>query len=358
MRWGVRLLDLVNSIPRFTVRHRAAILIAAAALLVPAVYGTLNVPIEYDLLKYLPRNLESVRGYEVLDREFRYAERAAVVVKGQPDWAVLSIKDRLSKIDGVSSVFWLSDLADPTIPHDYLGEELVSQFYRGDEGDITFLLVSLAEDSSSPRTVRAIDQMRRLLGEDQYLVGEVVSGIEMKELGMSQMPKMIRTAAVLIFLVLIVTLPSAAMPFIFMITIGAAYAYNMSISYALGQKVSYLTSSVAAAMQLGVTMDYCIFLMHSFHAQRKPGLAGEAAEVGARAGGQADAETATERAIARTANAILSSALTTAAGFAALVLIESPTRWSDTCSARSPQWCLTGATAVCRLPKLRFLSSR
>lgn len=320
MRWGVRLLDLVNSIPRFTVRHRAAILIAAAALLVPAVYGTLNVPIEYDLLKYLPRNLESVRGYEVLDREFRYAERAAVVVKGQPDWAVLSIKDRLSKIDGVSSVFWLSDLADPTIPHDYLGEELVSQFYRGDEGDITFLLVSLAEDSSSPRTVRAIDQMRRLLGEDQYLVGEVVSGIEMKELGMSQMPKMIRTAAVLIFLVLIVTLPSAAMPFIFMITIGAAYAYNMSISYALGQKVSYLTSSVAAAMQLGVTMDYCIFLMHSFHAERNQIVVG-ASTGGTRRDG-ADAEAAVERAIVKTANAILSSALTTAAGFAALALMR------------------------------------
>ena len=326
MRWGARLLDIVGSIPRFTVRHRVAILITAAVLLVPAVYGTLNVSIEYDLLKYMPRDLESVRGYEVLDREFRYAERAAVVVKGQPDWAVLSLKDKLSKIDGVSSVFWLSDLADPTIPHDYLGEELVSQFYRGDDGDITFLMVSLAEDSSSPRTVQAIDDIKRLLGEGQYLVGEVVSGIEMKELGMSQMPRMIRTAAVLIFLVLIVTLPSAAMPFIFMVTIGAAYAYNMAISYALGQKVSYLTSSVAAAMQLGVTMDYCIFLMHSFHAERQQSPAGASAGASVSAGGNggssAEAEAAMERAIAKTANAILSSALTTAAGFAALALMR------------------------------------
>ena len=320
MRWGARLLDIVGSIPRFTVRHRVAILITAAVLLVPAVYGTLNVSIEYDLLKYMPRDLESVRGYEVLDREFRYAERAAVVVKGQPDWAVLSLKDKLSKIDGVSSVFWLSDLADPTIPHDYLGEELVSQFYRGDDGDITFLMVSLAEDSSSPRTVQAIDDIKRLLGEGQYLVGEVVSGIEMKELGMSQMPRMIRTAAVLILLVLIVTLPSAAMPFIFMVTIGAAYAYNMAISYALGQKVSYLTSSVAAAMQLGVTMDYCIFLMHSFHAERQQSPAG--ASAGGNGGSSAEAEAAMERAIAKTANAILSSALTTAAGFAALALMR------------------------------------
>ena len=331
---GVRRFGFAGSIPRFIVRRRIAILVVAAVMLVPSVYGTLNVGVEYDLLKYMPTSLESVRGYEVLDREFRYAERAAVVVKGQPDWAVLALKDKLSKIDGVSSVFWLSDLADPTIPHDYLGEELVSQFYKGDEGDTTFLLVSLAQDSSSPRTVQAIDDIRRLLGEGQYLVGEVVSGIEMKELGISQMPKMVRTAAALIFLVLMVTLPSAAMPFVFMITIGAAYAYNMAISYALGQKVSYLTSSVAAAMQLGVTMDYCIFLMHSFHAQRKPGLAGEGAQAsagagaeagaraGAEAGGQADAEAAMERAITGTANAILSSALTTAAGFAALALMR------------------------------------
>ena len=311
MRSSVRLLGLVSSIPRFTVRHRIAILVAAAILLVPSVYGTLNIRVEYDLLKYLPTSLESVRGYEVLDRESRYAERAAVVVRGQPDWAVLSLKDKPSKIDGVSSVFWLSDLADPTIPHDYLGEELVSQCYKGDEGDTTFLLVSLAEDSSSPRAVQAIGDIKRLLRQGQYLLGEAVRGIEMRELGISQMPRMIRAAAVLIFLVLMVTLPSAAMPFVFMVTIGAAYAYNMAISHALGQKVPYLTSSVAAAMQLGVTMDYCIFLMHSFHAQRKPGLAGEAAEVGARAGGQADAETAMERAITRTVNAILSSALTT-----------------------------------------------
>lgn len=334
---GVRRFGFAGSIPRFIVRRRIAILVVAAVMLVPSVYGTLNIRVEYDLLKYLPASLESVRGYEVLDREFRYAERAAVVVRGQPDWAVLALKDRLSRIDGVSSVFWLSDLADPTIPHDYLGERLVSQFYMGDEGDTTFLLVSLAKDGSSPRTVRAIDDIKRLLGEEQYLVGEVVSGIEMKELGMSQMPKMVRTAAALIFLVLMVTLPSAAMPFVFMITIGAAYAYNMAISYALGQKVSYLTSSVAAAMQLGVTMDYCIFLMHSFHAQRKQGLAGEGtagaeagvkvgAETGARsgaeAGAKASAEAAMERAIARTANAILSSALTTAAGFAALALMR------------------------------------
>ena len=154
MRWSVRLLDLVNSIPRLIVRRRIAVLIAAAVLLVPSVYGTLNVGVEYDLLKYMPTSLESVRGYEVLDREFRYAERAAVVVKGQPDWAVLALKDKLSKIDGVSSVFWLSDLADPTIPHDYLGEELVSQFYKGDEGDTTFLLVSLPRTAHRPELCR------------------------------------------------------------------------------------------------------------------------------------------------------------------------------------------------------------
>lgn len=312
----------MGSIPHLIVKHRVAVLAVAAVLLVPAVYGALHVKIEYDLLKYLPQDLASVRGYEVLDREFGYAERAVVVVKGQPDWVVLDLKERIAGIDGVSSVFWLSDIADPTIPHDYLGDELVSQFYRGDAGDITFLVINLIEDSTSPRTSRAIGDIRGELGEGQYLVGEAVSAIEMTELGMSQTPRMIRAAVVLIFLVLMVTLPSAAMPFVFMVTIGAAYTYNMSISYALGQKVSYLTNSVAAAMQLGVTMDYCIFLMHSFHAERSALGPGGPASGSGSASGFSSAEAAMERAIANTANAVMSSALTTAAGFAALALMR------------------------------------
>ncbi|MDD2201318.1 MAG: MMPL family transporter [Firmicutes bacterium] len=293
----------MHRLPHIIVKNRRVVLAIALALLIPSVYGMLNAWIEYDLMSYLPGDLNSIKGMEILDQEFHYADRAIVVVRDQPDWKILKLKEDIEQVDGVSSVFWISDLADPAIPHDYLGDELISQFYRG---DITFLLVHLSQGGISPEAERTIADIKELLESNQYLIGQVVSGVEMKDLGMSQTPDMIRAAVILIFLVLLVTLPSAAMPFIFMVTIGAAYAYNMGLSYILGQRVSYITNSCAAALQLGVTMDYCIFLIHSFQAERK----------------KHDAETAMEKAIASTATAVLASAVTTATGFAALALMR------------------------------------
>lgn len=293
----------MQQLPHIIVKNRRMVLVVALVLLIPAVYGMLNARIEYDLMSYLPDDLNSVKGMEILDQKFHYADRAIVVVKDQPDWMVLRLKEDIEQVDGVSSVFWISDLADPAIPHDYLGDELISQFYKG---DITFLLVHLSQGGISPEAERTIGDIKSLLDSNQYLIGEVVSGVEMKDLGMSQTPDMVRAAVVLIFLVLVVTLPSTAMPFIFMVTIGAAYAYNMGLSYLFGQRVSYITNSCAAALQLGVTMDYCIFLIHSFQAERE----------------KHDAETAMEKAISSTATAILASAVTTATGFAALALMR------------------------------------
>ncbi|MDD4791595.1 MAG: MMPL family transporter [Firmicutes bacterium] len=293
----------MHRLPHIIVKNRRVVLAIALALLIPSVYGMLNAWIEYDLMSYLPGDLNSIKGMEILDQEFHYADRAIVVVRDQPDWKILKLKEDIEQVDGVSSVFWISDLADPAIPHDYLGDELISQFYRG---DITFLLVHLSQGGISPEAERTIADIKELLESNQYLIGQVVSGVEMKDLGMSQTPDMIRAAVILLFLVLLVTLPSAAMPFIFMVTIGAAYAYNMGLSYILGQRVSYITNSCAAALQLGVTMDYCIFLIHSFQAERE----------------KHDAETAMETAIASTATAVLASAVTTATGFAALALMR------------------------------------
>lgn len=285
------------------VKNRHLVLVIALILLIPSVYGVLHARIEYDLMSYLPDDLDSVRGMDILDREFHYADRAIVVIRDDPDWKVLKLKEMIEQVDGVSSVFWISDISDPAIPHDYLGEEIVSQFYKG---DITFLLVHLAEGGISLESEKAIADIKAMLDDNQRLIGQVVSGIEMKELGMSQTPGMVRAAVILIFLVLLLALPSVALPFIFMATIGAAYAYNMGIAYIFGQRVSYITNSCAAALQLGVTMDYCIFLIHSFQAERKTH----------------DPETAMEKAIASTATAVVASAITTATGFAALALMS------------------------------------
>ncbi|MEA4884157.1 MAG: MMPL family transporter [Clostridia bacterium] len=293
----------MSRVSHLIVKYRIWILAAAALLLIPSVNGLLNREIEYDLLKYLPNSLNSVAGLRVMDREYRTAERAIVVARNAPDWAVARLKGEIEQVDGVSSVFWLSDLADPSIPHDYLGDELVSQFYRG---EITLLVVDFLEDSVSPRTEKAVRQIKDALHENESLIGQLVSGLELKDLGIAQTPKMIRAAVCLIFLVLLVTLPSPLLPVVFMGAIGLAYTYNMGIAHMLGQRVSYVTNSCAAAMQLGVTMDYCIFLMHSFQSELR----------------NQDAEQAMEAAVSNTARAIVSSALTTAVGFAALALMK------------------------------------
>lgn len=293
----------MKGLAEFVVKNRVAILIIAAVLLVPSVYGMQHRKVQYDLLTYLPKDLNSVEGMNVLDEEFKYAERAFVVCRNQPDWAVLKVKEKLEHVDGVSSVFWLSDLVDPTIPHDYLGEDIVSKFYRG---QITLLIVNFEEDAVSPRTERAVNDIKNLLDKEQWVIGALVSGLELKDLGVEQTPVMVRTAVLFILILLFLTLPSPLMPLVFMGTIGVAYAYNMGINYLLGRDVSYVTNAVASAMQLGVTMDYCIFLLHTFQTECE----------------KHDSEEAMVRAITYTANAVLSSATTTAVGFGSLALMR------------------------------------
>lgn len=293
----------MQHVAAFIIRHRIIVLILAVLITAPALYGLRHLQVEYDLLTYLPQNSDSVRGLNVLNREFGFSSSANVVVKNCPEWKTQQLKEKIQRIEGVSGAFWLSDLADPSVPIEYQ-RQIASQFYRG---DATLIQVMFSQGGSSPVTQEAIKRIRGLLTEGQELVGVVVTTSEIQDQSQKEKPRMLLASLLILTAFLFLTLPSFVTPVLFLATLGASVAWNLGISYFLGQRVSYLTNSVAAALQLGVTMDYCIFLLHRFE------------EESAR---RADDEEAMIYAVKSTMVAILASSLTTVAGFATLGLMR------------------------------------
>lgn len=287
----------------FIVRKRILFLIIAILLCIPAAFGMANVEIEYDLLTYLPDSLNSVQGLNILNREFGFSSTANIVVRNCPEWQVEELKQLLQQVDGVSAVFWLSDISDYTIPKEYQ-RETVNQFYRG---DATILQVAFPTGSSSPKTRAAVKEIKSLLTENQDIIGTMVTTLEVQEVSEKEKTPMLLVALALVIAVLLITLPSVVTPFLFILTLGLSILYNQGLVYFIGGRMSYITSSVVAALQLGVTMDYCIFLLHRFEEETARGL---------------NLEEAMVKALSRTITAVLSSSLTTIAGFIALGLMK------------------------------------
>ena len=287
----------------FIVRNRILFLVIALLLCIPAAFGMVNVEIEYDLLTYLPDSLNSIQGLDILNREFGFSSTANIVVRDCPEWQVEELKQRLQQVDGVSSVFWLSDISDYTIPKEYQ-RDTVDQFYRG---DATILQVAFPTGSSSPATRKAVGEIKNILSENQDIIGTMVTTLEIQEVSEKEKAPMLIVAIVLVIAVLLITLPSVVTPFLFLLTLGLSILYNQGLVYFIGGRMSYVTSSVVAALQLGVTMDYCIFLLHRFEEEAGQGL---------------NLEEAMVKALSRTIAAILSSSLTTIAGFIALGLMK------------------------------------
>ncbi|HBL49562.1 MAG TPA: hypothetical protein DDZ65_04870 [Firmicutes bacterium] len=294
---------MMQKFATFVVRNRILFLALALLLCIPAAYGVANVAIEYDLLTYLPNSLNSIQGLNILNREFGFSSTANVVVRDCPEWQVQELKQCLEQVEGVSGVFWLSDISDYTIPKEYQ-QDMVDQFYRG---DATILQVAFPTGSSSPETRKAVNEIKGVLTENQDIIGTMVTTLEVQEVSEKEKIPMLLVAVALVIGVLLITMPSVITPFLFLLTLGLSILYNMGLVYFMGGRMSYITSSVVAALQLGVTMDYCIFLLHRFEEETSRGL---------------NLEDAMVKALSRTITAIISSSLTTVAGFIALGLMK------------------------------------
>lgn len=292
----------MENIAKCIVRHRNKILILAIALLIPSVFGYLNTKINYDILSYLPQDCESMKGQNILDEKYHLASVGIMVTNDLSDQEVVQLEKKMEAVDGVKQVFWRDDVLDISVPKEMFPQEVQQQLYSGDS---TILIVTFDEDTASTRTMDAIQQIKQISNKECYLGGMSAIAQDTKELANSEMRRYIVIAVALSLIVLFMGLESTVAPLIFMIGILFPIVYNFGTNFFLGE-ISYITQALAAILQLAVTMDYSIFLLHRYQEEKK----------------KCNNEEAMAKAICATFSSITSSSVTTVAGFLTLCFMQ------------------------------------
>ena len=283
-------------------RHPRLILLVATALLVPSLLAFLATPVNYDIMTYLPKDLESVQGEIVLDEVFQEASSSTLMIEGMDSADVLRIKSQIEQIDGVSQVLWVDSIADVTIPKEMLPDVLRNIFYSAD-GKSTMMMILYKNGSASDETMECIRQIRTIMTKQCFLSGLATLLVDTRDLTDSQAPIYITVAIVLALIVLSFTMNSWALPIVVLLSLGFAVVYNMGTNLFFGE-ISFITQSIAAILQLGVTMDYSVFLIDRFNEERL-----HYPDDNVRAMGEA---------IRGTFTSVIGSSLTTVFGFLAL----------------------------------------
>ena len=281
-------------------RHRILILIIGVVLLIPSVIGMIKMRTNYDLLTYLPDSLETVKGQQILTDDFGMGAFSMIVVENKSLKDTAGLEKKLEEIPHVKEVLWYDDVADLTVPVEMLPEELRDKFIRG---DATMLLALLDDSTSSDASMEAIKQISDVVDENCHVSGMTAILNDLRELADREVPIYVGIAVILSLAAMLLLTDSFAVPFLFLLDIGFAILYNMGTNFMFGD-ISYITKAVAAVLQLGVTMDYSIFLLGSYRENRQ--LYPD------------DREAAMGHAIASTFRSVIGSSITTVAGFIAL----------------------------------------
>ena len=286
------------------VKFRVPILILSIILLIPAVWGYVNTRINYDVLTYLPEDIETMQGQEIMTNDFGIGAFSMLMVDGMEDKEIVKLKEKVEKVDGVENVLWYDSLADISVPQSVLPSKLYDE-YNIEDG--TMMAVFFKDGTSSDETMKAITEIRKITGEQCFLSGMSAIVEDTKELAEKETPLYVLIAVALSALVLAITMESIFVPVLFLLSIGIAIVYNLGTNVFFGE-ISYITKALAAVLQLGVTMDYSIFLMHSYQEQQ------------VRYNG--DKERAMAHAISQTFSSVIGSSVTTVAGFIALCFMS------------------------------------
>lgn len=286
------------------VKFRVPILILSIILLIPAVWGYVNTRINYDVLTYLPEDIETMQGQEIMTNDFGIGAFSMLMVDGMEDKEIVKLKEKVEKVDGVENVLWYDSLADISVPQSVLPSKLYDE-YNTEDG--TMMAVFFKDGTSSDETMKAITEIRKITGEQCFLSGMSAIVEDTKELAEKETPLYVLIAVALSALVLAITMESIFVPVLFLLSIGIAIVYNLGTNVFFGE-ISYITKALAAVLQLGVTMDYSIFLMHSCQEQQ------------VRYNG--DKERAMAHAISQTFSSVIGSSVTTVAGFIALCFMS------------------------------------
>ncbi|MBQ7535055.1 MAG: MMPL family transporter [Stomatobaculum sp.] len=255
---------MITKLARRIVSRPKLIIAAALLLLIPSLLGFLGTKVNYDVLSYLPEDIRSVEGEKLLEDPFKAAATSMVIVEGMPAKYTGSLVRSIEEVDHVSNVLWISDLLGIQVPTGVLPKDLKENFFSD---DATMMIVQFDTALSSDETMDAVAEIRRLTNEHCFVSGMSAVVQDIKELVLSEIPIYTVIAVILTLAVLLICFESPVLPFLFLNCIGLAIAYNMGTNIFLGQ-ISYITSAIAAILQLGVTMDYSVFLFHRYEEEK------------------------------------------------------------------------------------------
>ena len=294
----------MNKIRKLIVKYRVAILALGILLLIPSAMGYLKTRVNYDILYYLPDDIETMKGQDILQEDFGKGAFAMEIVEGMTSKEVAEVKNKIEEVDGVADVIWYDSIADLSLPIDILPDRLKDVF---NTDDATLMAIFFEDTTSADSTMDAITEIRKITNDQCYLSSMSAVVTDIKALSEKETPIYVLIAVVLTCIVLSIFMDCWILPIFFMLSIGMAIAYNMGTNYFLGE-ISYITKALSAVLQLGVTLDYSIFLWHSYqeNQQRFPG----------------DKERAMAHAISNTFSSVVGSSITTVAGFIALCFMS------------------------------------
>lgn len=288
------------------VKLRIPILILSFLLLIPAGIGYFNTRVNYDILSYLPSEIETMKGQDILLDEFGTGAFSFVVVEGMDDKDIQKVADDIDDVEHVKKVIWYGSVADISIPKEMLPDD-VKDFFNNADSDSQLMAVLYDDSMASDGTMAAIDTIQSKVNDQCYISGMASVINDIRKLSMKEVPIYVILAVILSLVVLSLTMDSGFVPFLFLLSIGMAIVYNMGTNIFKGE-ISYITQALAAVLQLGVTMDYSIFLWHSYQEQQE------------RFDG--DKKRAMAHAISGTLTSVIGSSITTVAGFVALCFMS------------------------------------
>lgn len=289
---------------RGVVKLRVPILIVSVLLLIPSIFGFVSTRINYDILSYLPSDIETMKGQDIMLDEFGKGGFSLVMLDGMEDKDVEKVKKKIEKVDHVCDVLWYDTLADVSLPKEVLPDDIYD-FFNTDNS--TMMAVFFDEATSADGSLEAVKEIRSIAGEQCFVSGMSSVVEDIKDLTMQEAPMYVVIAVILTSIILALTMDSFLIPLFFMLSVGMAIIYNMGTNFIQGE-ISFITEALAAVLQLAVTIDYSIFLWHSYKEEKEkhPGDNKEAMAV----------------AIGKTITSVVSSSITTVAGFLALCFMS------------------------------------
>lgn len=289
---------------RAVVKYRIPIVIISILLLIPSVIGIVKTRINYDILSYLPGDIDTMEGQDIMLDEFGKGGFSFVILEGMDDKDIVKLKEKIEQVDAVGDVLWYDTAADITIPKELLPDDIYDVFNNEDS---TMMAVFFNKSTSADESLDAVAEIRKIAGEQCFISGMTAIVEDIKELTNEEMPMYVVIAVILTSIVLAVSMDSFLIPVIFMLSLGMSILYNLGTNIFKGE-ISFLTQALTAVLQLAVTIDYSIFLWHSYKEQKifYPNDNKEAMAV----------------AISKTVTSVVSSSLTTVAGFLALCFMS------------------------------------